>query len=386
MDAQKKIWYAPHKKEAYGQEEIDAVVECLNDGWLGGFGPKTVEFEQKIAAEFGKSFGLFVNSGSSAILLGLCALDLPPSAQVITPACTFATTLAPIIQCKLHPVFCDVEIGTYVPSVEQVCAKITDATRAILLPNLIGSKPNWAELRRRISGRPIVLFEDSADTITKTPESDVTTTSFYASHLITAGGTGGMVMFNEKSQLLRAAMFRDWGRIGDNSESVADRFATSIDGIPYDYKFLYGAIGYNMKCSEMNAAFGLVQLGRLAEIKAHRRALFARYLENLWPIKHLITLPAESARNFDWMAIPFLVKDRLALLTWLEEHNIQSRVCFAGNVTRHPVYRAEYLQDFANSDRIMAEGFLLGCHHGMTLADVDRVCEEIVKFFFHTAH
>jgi len=134
----KKVWYAPHEKEAYGDAEIQAVVDCLNDGWLAGFGPRTVKFEEQIAACFGKSYGLFVNSGSSAILLGLCALNLDEGSEVVTPACTFATSLAPIIQCKLKPVFCDVEIGTYVPSVDQVCEKITDKTRMILLPNLIG--------------------------------------------------------------------------------------------------------------------------------------------------------------------------------------------------------------------------------------------------------
>ena len=111
---------------------------------------------------------------------------------MITPACTFSTTLAPILQCNLKPVFCDVEIGTYVPSVDQVCEQITDKTKLIMLPNLIGSKPDWAELKRRIQGKEIILFEDSADTITYTKETDIATTSFYASHLITAGGTGGM--------------------------------------------------------------------------------------------------------------------------------------------------------------------------------------------------
>ena len=117
---QNKVWYAPNQKQAYGDAEIKAVVDCLNDGWLAGFGPRTVEFESKVSAKFGKQFGLFVNSGSSAIILGLCALDLPKDSEIITPACTFSTTVAPILQCGLKPVFCDVEIGTYVPSVGQI--------------------------------------------------------------------------------------------------------------------------------------------------------------------------------------------------------------------------------------------------------------------------
>lgn len=376
MSVNKKVWYAPNKKEAYGEAEIKAVVDCLNDGWLAGFGPRTIEFENKVSKLFGKKLGLFVNSGSSAIILGLNALNLEPGSEVITPACTFSTTLAPIIQCGLKPVFCDVEVGTYVPTPDQVCEKITEKTKVIMIPNLIGSKPDWAEIRRRTN---ITLFEDSADTITSTPETDIAITSFYSSHLITACGSGGMVMFNDEKLLKRATMFRDWGRIGDNSEDVRTRFEFSIDGIPYDYKFLYGAIGYNMKSSEVNAAFGLVQISRIEEIREKRRTVFNRYLDNLKDLSHKLVMPINTF-NSDWLAIPFMTPNRLELLTFLEENNIQTRVCFAGNVTRHPVYR-EYLEAFPNSDRIMAEGFLLGAHHGMTVEDVDYVCSKIRDFF-----
>jgi CDP-6-deoxy-D-xylo-4-hexulose-3-dehydrase len=371
----KKIWYAPNKKEAYGEAEIKAVVDCLNDGWLAGFGPRTIEFEEKVSELFGKKHGLFVNSGSSAILLGLHALNLEPGTEVITPACTFSTTLAPIIQAGLKPVFCDVEIGTYVPTPDQVCEKITEKTKVIMIPNLIGSKPDWAEIRRRTD---LILFEDSADTITSTPDTDISITSFYSSHLITACGSGGMLMVNDEKLLKRATMFRDWGRIGDNSEDVKTRFEYSVDGIPYDYKFLYGAVGYNMKSSEVNAAFGLVQVARIEEIREKRRAIFNRYLENLKDMQDKLVLPINTFDS-DWLAIPFMSKNRLELLTFLEENNVQTRVCFAGNVTRHPVYR-EYLEAFPNADRIMAEGFLLGAHHGMTLEDCDYVCSKIKEF------
>lgn len=370
----KKIWYAPNKKEAYGQSEINAVIECLEDGWLAGDGPKTIEFEKKVSELFNKKHGLFVNSGSSALLLGLQSLQLSKGDEVITPACSFSTTVAAIIQSGLTPVFCDVEIGTYVPSPEQVLEKITEKTKVILLPNLIGSKPNWKEIRRNTN---LLLFEDSADTITSTPETDLSITSFYASHLITAGGSGGMVMFNDEKLLKTATMFRDWGRIGDNSEDVNDRFNYNIDNIPYDYKFLYGAIGYNMKSSEMNAAFGLVQLSRLEEIRTKRGLIFNTYLEKLKGVSE-ITLPT-NIFNTDWLAFPILYKDRLKLLTYLEENNIQTRVLFSGNITRHPAYRT-YLTEFSNSDRIMAEGFLLGAHHGMTTQDVDYVCGKIIEF------
>jgi CDP-6-deoxy-D-xylo-4-hexulose-3-dehydrase len=185
-------------------------------------------------------------------------------------------------------------------------------------------------------------------------------------------------MVNDDKLLKKATMYRDWGRIGDNSEDIVTRFEYSIDGIPYDYKFLYGAVGYNMKSSEMNAAFGLVQLSRIEEIREKRKTVFNRYLENLKDVTDLV-MPVNTFDS-DWLAIPFMTKRRLELLTFLEANNIQTRVCFAGNVTRHPVYR-EYLQEFPNSDRIMAEGFLLGAHHGMTIDDVDYVCNKMKEFF-----
>jgi len=246
-----------------------------------------------------------------------------------------------------------------------------------MLPNLIGSKPDWKKIRELVPPH-ILLFEDSADTITNTIETDIAITSFYSSHLITAAGSGGMLMVNDDKLLKKATMYRDWGRIGDNSEDIVTRFEYSIDGIPYDYKFLYGAVGYNMKSSEMNAAFGLVQLSRIEEIREKRKTVFNRYLENLKDVTDLV-MPVNTFDS-DWLAIPFMTKRRLELLTFLEANNIQTRVCFAGNVTRHPVYR-EYLQEFPNSDRIMAEGFLLGAHHGMTIDDVDYVCNKMKEFF-----
>lgn len=374
----KKVWYAPNKFESYGQEEIQAVTDCLNDGWLAGFGPKTVEFEKKISEYFGKKFGVFVNSGSSACLLALAALDLPEGSEVITPACTFSTTVAPIIQLGLRPVFCDVMPTAYVPSVDAVLEKITPQTRVIMLPNLIGNLADWKSLRERLPRPDIWLVEDSADTMIHSPCSDVSTTSFYASHIITACGSGGMVMFNNEALKNRALMFRDWGRLGDNSELVSDRFNHVVDGIPYDHKFLYGCLGYNFKSSEVNAAFGLVQLEKFEKFKGIRRANFRRYIENLKDLSQ-ITLPDDS-REPNWLAIPLQCENRMDLLSFLEVNNIQTRVTFSGNITRHPAFR-EHLQEFESADRIMRNGFLLGCHHGMTTDDVDYVCLKIIEFY-----
>ena len=388
MKHSRKVWYAPNQLEAYGEEEIKAVEQCLRDGWLAGFGPRAIEFEKKIAKEFGKKYGVFVNSGSSACLLALAALDLPKGCKIITPALTFSTTLAPIIQLGFKPVFIDSNLTSYVPMVEDIINILRDTeeemfhdVKAIMVPNLIGNKPDWKLLKKelKIIGREdIFVIEDSADTVTYTEESDVSTTSFYASHVITAGGMGGMVMYNDEKYVKKALQYRDWGRIGDNSENMDERFAHDVDGLPYDYKFLYGVLGYNMKCSEMSAAFGLVQLERFQTFKQKRRDNVERYLENLKNVPEIL-LPDDSIKP-NWLAIPLQTERRLELLNFLEDNNIQTRVTFAGNVTRHPIYR-EYLQDFKNADLVMKNGFLLGAHHGMDLDDVDYVCDKIKEFF-----
>ena len=184
-----------------------------------------------------------------------------------------------------------------------------------MIPNLIGNKPDWKRLRHelvKIDRRDIKIIEDSADTITFTKETDVSTTSFYASHIITAGGSGGMVMFNDETHLKRALQFRDWGRIGNNSEFMDDRFNHKVDGIPYDFKFLYGVLGYNFKCSEMNAAFGLVQLHKFDNFREARRRNIERYLDNLKNVEEIL-LPDDSIKP-NWLAIPLQTENRLELL------------------------------------------------------------------------
>ena len=364
MYKMERITYAPHTKQAFGEREIEAVMQCLKDGWLAGIGPKTEEFERKVAAYFGKKHGLFVNSGSSAVLLALDAAGVGPGDEVVTPACTFATTVAPIVQLGATPVFCDVQLQAYVPSVDQIMEKVTPKTKCILVPNLVGNKMDWAQLRARTS---LLLIEDSADCMTHTPETDMVTTSFYASHMITAGGSGGMVMFNDTKHLKRATMMRDWGRIGDNSEVVTERFAHEIDGIPYDYKFLYGALGYNFRSSEMNAAFGLAQLERIDGIAAKRRALFDTYMTTLSGVPEL-QLPNDAGKC-NWLAFPLTLSNasprtRLQVLTELEDAGIQTRVLFSGNITRHPAYR-QYLTEFPNTT-------LLYVTTGSYSADTDK--------------
>jgi CDP-6-deoxy-D-xylo-4-hexulose-3-dehydrase len=183
-------------------------------------------------------------------------------------------------------------------------------------------------------------------------------------------------MFNDEKHLNRATMFRDWGRIGNNVEDISERFNYKVDGIPYDFKFLYGCLGYNFKSSEVNAAFGLVQLDKLPKFLAIRRQNVDLYMENLKDVSGVL-LPFDRP-DTNWLALPIQVKNRLQVVKHLEDNHIQTRVIFSGNITRHPAYR-EYLQEFTNADNIMRDGILLGCHHGMTSEQVLYVCEQIKK-------
>ncbi len=310
---------------------------------------------------------------------------LKPGDEVITPACTFSTTVAPLCQLQLVPVFCDVEVRTFVPSVEQIMEKVTSKTKAIFVPNLAGSKPDWESLRARceqINRRDICLIEDSCDTMTHTIHSDMSVISFYASHVITAGGGGGMVMCNSEKERDVGFAYRDWGRIGNNAEDPSERFGYEVDGISYDFKFLYGVKGYNFKATEMQAAFGLVQMKKLPGFTKKRRNHVERYMKNLADTE--IILPIDDP-SYNWLAMPLLVPDhwdRKKLLNYIEGNGIQTRVFFAGNVTRHPAYREFYsaADPFPNSDTIMRNCFMLGAHHGLEEADIDYVCDVLKKF------
>lgn len=267
---------------------------------------------------------------------------------------------------------------------EQVLAGISPATRALLLPDLIGSPVDWPALRTavdalppRAHGRKIVLIQDAADTVRAAPDADIVTTSFYASHVITAGGGGGMVLFDDETLRGKILTYRDWGRVGSNSEDVSERFAHDIDGVPYDFKFLYAVAGYNFKSTEMNAAFGCVQIRRVEGFLELRRRLVGRYMARLAG-QAFYELPRDSP-DCNWLAFPLLCEERMRVLRFLEDRGVQVRVLMAGNITRHPAYRGAYLQAFPESDRIMARGFLVGAHHGMTEAHVDRVCDLLLE-------
>ncbi|MBF0354209.1 MAG: aminotransferase class I/II-fold pyridoxal phosphate-dependent enzyme [Alphaproteobacteria bacterium] len=385
----------------YGEEEIAAVTDVLRNQSLALMtGPKVASFEAKIAALFGKRHGLMVNSGSSANLLAFAALDLPKGAEVITPALTFATTVAPLIQLGLVPVFCDVEADSYVVDPRRVEALIGPKTRALMIPNLIGNLPDWVELRRIADRHGLYVIEDSCDTLGATvcgrptgALADISVTSFYASHVVTAAGFGGMVSMNDERLARRATLLRGWGRSSSlmgESESIDDRFMAEVDGIPYDSKFIFEGIGYNFLPSEISAAFGLAQLEKLEGFIQTREANFKALLGFFSNYQDWFILPRQRADvRTGWLAFPLIVKDdapftRRDLQIHFEKADIQTRTVFTGNILRQPgfknvAHRAD-AAGFANADRVMRGGMLIGCHQGLDAKSLAYVEENFRAF------
>lgn len=390
-----KVFYS---RAIYGQREIAAVMECLDRDWLG-IGEYSKQFEDKVAAVFGQKIGVFVNSGSSANLLGIRSLGLPVGGEVITPACTFSTTLNPILEAGLVPVFIDVDLNTYNVNLDNLREAISPATVAMMIPHLIGNLNDMRILHSLAETYSLKLVEDSCDTIGGTiggeptgRYADVSTTSFYASHIITAMGGGGMVMFKNKDQATRAHVLRDWGRASTAyyDEHPDIRFNLYLGDTRYDNKFVFRERGYNFKAQDPHAAFGLVQLSRLDEFNVTRKKNFAALYDFFKEFTEHFILPEQATADADvrWLAFPLTIQknsplERIDLMLHLEEHHIQTRVLFAGNILRHPPYKGinhRVVNNLGNSDSIMARSLLIGCHHGLRNEHLDYVKQVVADY------
>ena len=267
----RKIFYA---KAVYGKREISAVNKVLKNSSLTLMdGRKVKEFEKMTAKLFGKKYSLMVNSGSSANLLALASLNLKKGSEIITPTLTFSTTVAPIYQLGYVAKFVDVESQKFVVDVERLIKSINKKTKAIIVPNLLGNIPDWRRIKSYCKNRNIYLIEDSADTIGYTINgkttgdlSDVVTSSFYASHVVTGAGFGGVVCFNDVNLYNKAKILRAWGRssaIFNEKEDLKNRFGKDKFKFNYDKKYVFLEFGYNFIPSEISAAFGVEQLKNL---------------------------------------------------------------------------------------------------------------------------
>lgn len=385
-------------QSVYGEEEISAVVNTMRSSTQMGHAVRTME--QRVAELFAKRHGIMVNSGSSANYLAIEILGLPPGAEVITPALTFATTVAPIIRAGLVPAFVDVAEATYNIDVSAIEEMISPKTRAVMIPSLIGNLPDWDRIRAIADARGLKVIEDSADTLGATihgettgGRSDISTTSFYGSHVITAAGNGGMICVNDDALARRARLLRSWGRTSSlfvDSENIENRFNVDLDGFSYDAKFVFEELGFNVEPSEMGAAFGLVQLDKLAENIAARERNFAAQLAFFREYEDWFLLPRQlPGSRTGWLAFPLTVRPdapftRREMQIFLEQRDIQTRPVFTGNILRQPamknVARKVRSGGYPVADDVMRGGILLACHHGLSTAQLDYVHESFRHF------
>ena len=398
MSTKADFLHVPYGKTVHGEEEVEAVVNVLRTSTQ--MGKHVREFEAKVAALYAKKHGVMVNSGSSALYLAVDLLNLPKGSEVITPALTFATTVAPIVKAGLMPSFVDVEEGTYNIDWAKVEEMITPKTKAFLIPNLMGNLPDWEKLREIADKHDIFIVEDSADTLgaeiggeSSGRFADMSTTSFYGSHVINAGGNGGMLCLNDDKMLERAKLLRSWGRSSSlfvESEAIENRFNVEVDGIRYDAKFIFEEPGYNIEPSEMGAAFGLVQLGKLQHNINEREKNYNTHLEFFKQFEEYFILPKQLPNSrTGWLAFAVTVRDsapftRTELQIFLEKRNIQTRTVFTGNILRQPgfknIERKEAAGGYPESDKVMRGGMLLGCHHGITPEMMAHMHESIALF------
>ena len=393
-----KIYYG---KAVYDNKEINAVISVLRNNSLTLIDGKKVKLLEKTVSKiFGKKFGLMVNSGSSANLLALSSFDFKKGSEIITPNLTFSTTVAPIYQLGLVPHFIGVEKNKFVADPMQIEKCINKKTVALMIPNLLGNIADWKKINKIAKKYKLKVIEDSADTIGYSVDgknagkySDISTNSFYASHIINGAGTGGIACFNDKKLYQRAKLLRGWGRSSatfNESESPNKRFNVKISGISYDAKYIFSDLGYNFLPSEISAAFALEQIKKLKNNISIRNKNF-EYLNNFFKEYEGYFNFAEQYKGVKtpWLAFPLVIKKnklftRKDMQIYFEKNNIQTRTIFTGNILRQPVMKNRFHKKHPKCDSVandvMENGILLGCHQGMIKKELDYICKTFKKF------
>tara|TARA_B100001057_G_scaffold268361_1_gene268484 strand:- start:339 stop:1550 length:1212 start_codon:yes stop_codon:yes gene_type:complete len=393
----KKIYYG---KAVYDKKEINAVLNVLrNDSLTLIDGKKVKELEKKVSSLFGKKYGLMVNSGSSANLLALSSFNFKKGSEIITPNLTFSTTVAPIYQLGLVPHFVGADDNKFVTECSQIEKCINKKTVALMIPNLLGNIADWKKIYKIANKYKLKIIEDSADTIGYKVNgknlgkySDVTTNSFYASHIINGAGTGGIVCFNDYKLYEKAKLLRGWGRssaVFNESENINKRFNVKISGIDYDAKYIFSDLGYNFLPSEISAAFALEQIKKLKNNISIRNKNF-EYLKKFFNgYKKYFKLPEQyNGVKTPWLAFPLVIKKnkkftRKKMQIFFEKNHIQTRTIFTGNILKQPVMKNKIYKKHPNCDKIaddvMKNGILLGCHQGMNIRELNYICSTFKK-------
>ena len=399
----------PPAGKVLGAPELKMMVEASLDGWLttGRFND---EFEKRLAEYLGVPHALTTTSGSSANLLALTVLTSPKLGErrlrkgdeVITVAAGFPTTVNPIIQNGLVPVFVDVDIPTYNINASLVENAISDKTKAIMIAHTLGNTFDLTEISRIAKKYNLRLVEDCCDALGSTYNGqmvgtfgDISSLSFYPAHHITMG-EGGAVFTRDKELRKIAESFRDWGRDCScppgHDNRCGKRFSQQFGQLPYgyDHKYVYSHLGYNLKITDMQAACGLAQLDRLGDFTRQRKANFTHLKNGLKSCEEFLILPEATEKSDPcWFGFPITLRpeakvSRVELLEYLDSFKIGVRLLFAGNLTLQPYFAdVEYrvVGDLTNTNMIMNNTFWFGVYPGLTKEMLDFVITKIEVFF-----
>jgi CDP-4-dehydro-6-deoxyglucose reductase, E1 len=398
----------PVSGKVIGPDDICSVVDSALDGWFTT-GRFAKDFERKLARFFGVRSASLVNSGSSANLVALSALTSPklgerqlkPGDEVITVAAGFPTTVNPILQNRLVPVFLDVTLPTYEIDVTQLEAAYSAKTKAVMIAHTLGNVFDLDAITAFCKKHGLWLVEDCCDALGSTYKGrkvgtfgDIATVSFYPAHHITMG-EGGAVLTDKPALQVLIDSFRDWGRDCwcepgvDNT--CGKRFEWQLGTLPcgYDHKYTYSHVGYNLKATDMQAALGVSQIEKLPHFIERRKQNFAYLKKALKPLEEFLLLPmATEHSDPSWFGFPIGVKTdapftRDQLTRALEAQKIGTRLLFAGNLLRQPAYEGHAYRvvgELANTDFVMNQVFWIGVYPGLTEEMLDFIAKTAVEF------
>jgi CDP-6-deoxy-D-xylo-4-hexulose-3-dehydrase len=392
----------------FGEEEMRLLVDSGLDFYLTA-SRFTEEFEAGVADYLGLPDALFVNSGSSANLVALTTLTSPrlgerrlkPGDEVITVAAGFPSTVAPIVQNRLVPVFVDIRLGDYNADPAQLREAVSPRTRAIMLAHTLGVPFDLDTVTELVEKHDLWLIEDNCDALGSRYRDRLTgtfghlaTLSFYPAHHITTG-EGGMVVTDDEQLARIARSIRDWGRdcycAGGENTTCGKRFAQQFGSLPYgyDHKYVYSHLGYNLKATDMQAAIGCAQLARLDGFVAARKHNHSRLLEALRPYEDRLVLHvAPPHTDPSWFCFVITVREdagfsRQDLTGFLEANRIETRTLFSGNLLRHPAFEAiehRVVGDLANTDAVTERTFFVGVYPGIDDARLDYMVGAFGRF------
>lgn len=396
----------PYSGKIYDEKEMLALIDASLDFWLTT-GRFSKQFEIEFAKYLGVKYALLTNSGSSANLLAVSALTSPKLGdrrllagdEVITVAAGFPTTVAPIIQNGLVPVFIDVELGTYNIDVSQLEAAVSERTKAIIIAHTMGNPFNLKTVMQFAEKHQLWVIEDNCDALGAKYDGKLTgtighigTSSFYPPHHITMG-EGGAVYTNDPRLKMIIESFRDWGRDcwcpSGCDNTCHKRFDWQLGDLPkgYDHKYTYSHLGYNLKVTDMQAAIGLEQLKKLPGFVEKRNRHFDLLHAKLKELENDLILPTATPNSEpSWFGFILTIRDgnklsRQKMTQFLEEHHIQTRMLFAGNITKQPAFQGvnyRVVGDLKNTDKIMHDTFLVGVYPGLNDEKIEYMSEKII--------